>query len=790
MSNPRRFAALLAAAVALAPCATDAAADREERASIIAEAKGIAFSGYDRDAAGRRRWALDAASAKPADKPGKRWQLDTLKLRTFDKSGAVDLRMAAPSATFDSESHRASDPGAVTLEGARISLTGTNWTWAHAGNTEVFEIKGGVHVTLRPPADKENKEPSVLEARTLRLEHTPAGDTLTFTGEVRITRAGATLGADTLTTVLKTDRRAGGSFAAASADKSAVEQITASGSVNIRHGNALITGARAEVTPASGLYAVTGDAEFQDLGERRIRVRGETIRYDAPANRITVAPDDDGRVHAELPSLDSAHDATDETRARAASDSLFVVLSKSAATLVMKGSVTIDDPQNRLRCGRLEVETPHADHGATGAAPLAAVRGVRRVIAEDTVELIRDRRTLRCGRVEMTPPNHRAVLTGAPRGEDAATGATLEADRMTLDSAEKTLFAEAGTNRPVRVTMPASALDRKARSDAAPVALEAGLLLATRPTESAAVFKFEDRVTLEGDALSGGCDRLGIEITHAKPGAENHTPARIRRIEANGGVRLRQSAYAAEADHAEILPAPTLTELSVKEDNGLDGKSPFVVTLDVPPSDDPDAPRTKVTLPPMAIPRLESGVAPEITAAEAKAAPVTVEARRQQLVVGRERLRAFASETVRVTSADFSGTCDSLEALATAVKSPAAPGRRPEFEADAIVARGAVRMKLGERTAAADTLEILPRDRRIALTGHPSLTGWVTAPGTAKKTVSWETSAGADGKPTTRIRLRDEAEAGMPEQILRPKIVIPAEIAPDLGRSLRKTINR
>lgn len=773
---------LLLAALALAP-ATPAANDKSDSSSLITDAKGLTFSGYERAAAGRKRWTLTADTAKPADKAGKLWTIDKLTLRTFDGAGKAGITISAPAATFDQAARSAADAGPVSLTGDQIILSGKNWSWnALENHDNRVEIREAVRVTLAPkPGKGPKRSPVHIDADSLVAVTAAKGMTLTFAGHVRVRSGEVTLRADRLTTLV---RSAGGDSPAsplATDNAAAVESITADGAVTITRRGGVITGDHAVMTPATGLYAVTGHARFTDLSDRRVSVSGSAMSYDSKSHRVTVSPGDDDRVHADLPTLDNRRDgepADDDARTHASAKTLVILIAPDNNRLMLEGDVAIDDPQNTLRCGRLTVETPRRETEFVATA--APAQGVSRVLAEDAVVFTRDGRELHCDRAEILPPQHKAILTGSPRGDDPVHHAALEAAVMTLDTAARSLTAEASPARRVRVTL----ADRRPGATR-PYAVESDLLLATR-NDAGAVFEFEDKVTLDGPALSGSCDRLGIEVENQSGAA-----GRVRRIVASGTVRLTQAAYSAEAARAEILPGAILREISTKDDNGLDGKAPCFVTLE---SDLPAGVRTRVTLPAPSMPKLTAEGPLAVTDAQAPASgQLTLDADFQELVAGRDRIRTFSRGSVSVASPELNGRCAALEMRAIAAAGETAerdPKAKPKFEAEAIIARDGVDMRLGERRATADTLEILPMERRIALIGHPEVTGWPTPPGIGRKTIAWQPVAGPDGRAATRVRLADEPAAGMPEQIIRPRLTLPQEMSLDLGRSLRKSLDK
>lgn len=776
VSRFRPLLPLLLAAVAMLPSGAPRAFAEEEKNGFVGQIKGFTHVDADR-VTGRRKWSLrgDTAGPAPGDASGKRWQLAGLRLASFDKDGRSRLTVAAPAAIFDEPAKRASDSGRVSLEAEKLTLTGRDWVWTNTAAGDQIEIRAGVRVVLSADAAKPGapaQSDTVIEAKSLRARSDEGGIALAFEGDVVVTRGDARVRADTVTTRVRGAGRAG---LPGAADKDAVEAIHATGGVRLEHRSASISGNEATVLPATGEYTVSGDAVFRDLGENRIVVAGSTMRYAGATRHITVAPGADGRVNADLPAIDNPEP---EARAHASGESLTIELTPAGNTLRLAGAVRITDPLHTLACERLEVDTPRRE--TDSVISLKTRTQPTRILAEDTVELVRDGKTVRCGRAEFLPPKNKVVLTGAPRGEVPDQHATFEAGRVTLDTLARTLVAESSTGRPVRVAFALPHSTRGPAKDAPPCVVEAGYLLASPAGASGATFEFEDRVTLEGDDLSGGCDRLGLEVEGATGGARG----RLRRIVASGHVKLRQAAYSAEAGRAVILPGAILREANTREDNGLDGKTPAYVSLESAP--DTPGVRTRVVLPPMTLPNLAGdGVLAGPSPTAASASPVTVEAEFQDLVVGRERLRAYARGEARIASEQLEGKAESIELVALAAPGTK-PGATPRFAADQAVARGGVQVRLGERLATCDTLEIVPRESRITLAGRPHIDGWVDTPGVVRKTIGWTTAAGADGRPATAIRLKEERDPAAPLGGARPTVKIPLDGFPDLGRSLRK----
>lgn len=763
----------------------------------IGTATGVTFSGYSKDDEGRRQWTLSADTAAPLSAPGAGKNdraLERVRIVTFDKTGRPALTIAAPNARYRADAKTASDPGPVVADGEGVKLTGRDWRWVNGEDkTDTITIDSEVRVTVTPPGAAGAKAmPVVITANHLVARMTPAGGMhLAFEGEVRLTRDSAILTCGKLSTRV----RGSGAGFAAKPGRDDVERIDAEGGVRLINKGTAITGRTAEVFPAKDLYSVNGDAEFRVFSDNRIRVNGEAMHYDRRSERIKVDPvagAADGRVSAELPCLDekrknSKDPAQAALRARVSGRDMEILVGTQSNTLVLTGDVRLVDPDYIGSCERLTVEAPRTK-GPAGDFPSAGTRdeAVKSFVAEDSVVLTREGRTLRCGRAEILPKESLAILTLSPRAEDPAQGAAFEATRMTIDTSDplaQKLTGESAPGKPVKVTLPGfgktGASARPGEAPAGSTFVEAGLLVATKRADTG-VFEFEDAVKITGTGLDGSCDRLGVEIDTRPAAGKSDRDRHIRRVVAVGSVKLRQDAYAAEAGRAEIYPHAGLKELSVADDNGMDGREPFFVTL----SRGDSGPRPKVTLPTVALPAL-GGLAPkEIQNPDTPpAGAMTVESDFQEFVQGAERLRAFARGDVRLIAKGVDGRAASSELLATA-KAPK-PGAKPVFSADTLVARGGVTVKFGEYNAKAATMEIFPAANRLVLSGSPSIDGMVATPGVERKVLEWTPEKGPDGKSNIRLHMTNEARAGFPSQIIRPQIRLPSESTPDLGRALK-----
>lgn len=829
----RPLLCLAAALPAVSPAQASAAGDGAS--ANISSATGITFAGYEKDESGRRLWLLsaDRASPKPDPKLKNTWLLERIKIRTFDKKAREMAVIAAPAAEYSADEKSARDAGPVAVTGDMLTLSGRGWTWINSGsNKHDITLASEVRVVVSPQTSPGAKAIAaiVITARRLHAVMDTAGTRLEFSEDVRVTQDDTVVTCAKLSTFVK---GAAGNFAPTKSGEIPVDRIDAEGGVSLTRKGARITGRTATILPKDGTYSVNGDAEFSDIADNRVKISGESmvLKQTTPLGKnnrsgvVTVTPKTDatdGRVVAELPVFDPgrANDSRFDTqRSHASGRTLEIDITPKGYEVRITGDVHLIDPDYTGGCEKLTIETepPAVANEILGTKP--KLEALRRIIAEDTVVLSRDGRTVRCDRAEITTESKsasRIVLTGAPRAEDSRTGSVMNATRMILlrnrDEDTESLTAESSPSAPV-------ALDITPTGDLAGKGLPAGTTrvvaakaAASYRTQTGArrrdglkgigVFEFEGAVKLAGEGLSGGCDRLGIEV------GDYDTPVRrlqhrVHRIVAVGGVKLAQHGYTAEAGRAEIIPGAKLRELSVADDNGLDGPAPFHVTL----SRDESSPglRPKTGLAGIVIPTPGADRTASIRNEDNKEkSPTTIESDFQELIQGEERLRAFATGSVKIDSKDLRGTAASLELLelkqpvaGTAPSSPASAGK---FAMNTLVARGGVEMffrdaKTGkENRAAADTFEISPgplakevsKDNgMLILSGHPVLEGWPTVPGSERKILRWNTVKDPKGNPRTELKLKDDLSKGMPSQIIRPRLVVPIEGVPDLGRSLK-----
>lgn len=835
---PRLLRPLLCLAASLpAVSPVPAQAANDGASANISSATGITFAGYEKDASGRRLWLLsaDRASPKPDPKAKNTWLLERIKIRAFDKSAAEMAVIAAPAAEYASDEKSAHDSGPVAVTGKMLTLSGRGWTWINpASNRHDITITSEVRVVVTPqsaPGAKE-KPAIVITANRLHAVMDTTGTRLEFSDDVRATQAETTVTCAKLSTFVK---GAAGNFTPAKSGEIPVDRIDAEGGVSLtRKGTARITGRTATIIPNDGTYSVTGDAEFSDLTDNRVKVSGDSmvLRQTTPLGKnnrsgvVTVTPKadaKDGRVVAELPVFDPgrANDPRNAAqRSHASGKTLEIDITPKGYEVRIDGDVHLTDPDYTGGCEKLTIETSPAGPGNEILGTKSKLEALRRIIAEDSVVLSRDGRTVSCERAEITTESKsasRIALTGAPRAEDARTGSVMNATRMTIirnrDEDTDSLVAESGPSSPV--TLEVTPLRNSAVKGLPPgtTRVEAAKAVASHRTPAPSlrrgglkdigVFEFEGAVKLAGEGLSGSCERLGIEVGDYDTDIRR-LQHRVHRIVAVGGVKLEQTGYTAEAGRAEIIPGAKLHELSVRDDNGLDGPAPFHVTLSTDESSPGLRPKTGVagiTIPTPGADRTAS-IRDED---KMEKSFTTVESDFQELIQGEERLRAFATGSVKIAGKDLRGTAASLELLG--LKNPVAqkpPGKTPDgddkFAMNTLVARGGVEMffldaKNGkENRAAADTFEISPgplakevskENGMLILSGHPVLDGWPTVPGSERKILRWNTVAGPDGKPRTELKLKDELSKGMPSQIIRPRLVVPIEGVPDLGRSLK-----
>ena len=371
----------------------------------------------------RRHRDAEAGSAK------NEWALERVRIRTFDRTGRTVAALAAPTAQYEGETRTAHDVGPVSMDGDNLRLTGRDWKWVNgSGDTNTVTVDSDVRVVItREETSGVRAVPIVITAQKLLAEMRPSGTRLTFDGDVRVTQGDTVTTCDNLVTRVR-----GSGNGLGKSPRESVEQIDASGHVKLANRGAVITGKTATVVPAKALYSVFGDAEFTDLADRRIRVAGDAMHYDAVARRITVDPpagSTDGRVTAEMPPIDTVRakdPAQSDLRARASGRKMEILIAPETKTMLFTGDVRIADPDYTGSCDRLTVVTASRETEFVATRPRH--RGaLRHVVAEGAVSLTRDGRTIRCDHADILPEENLVTLTRLAVAEDPAQGVTLEA---------------------------------------------------------------------------------------------------------------------------------------------------------------------------------------------------------------------------------------------------------------------------------------------------------------------------------------------------------------------------
>lgn len=606
-------AVLLAAACSSAPLFGD-----DSHRVKIETVRELKLSGYNQDAEGALQWKLEADSAEAdsggsADIRGALWNLSSLRLSTFDKSGKAFAEMTSPSGRFSPEKKEADSAAEVTLKGAGFLVRGKGWSWSGNGRENLIRVHDDVFVIIEQPDRK-----LTTCARRMTVRGETDRTTLVFSGNVRVFYGDIAMTCDALEIVVA-GSGSGATRLSESERKSSVEEklerVAGHGKVEIERGKTRLGGDSAEFLPRENLFRVRGNARLDEDGGQ-IVVRGDEAVGKIEEKFIEVLasrpdasrPSASASVSVEMPSIlargkNGAGSGGAPARTFVSGERMTVETSEEKNVVSLFGGVRVSDEAIRLESETLVVETDPS----SGNAPLLDVASadsssekpaVRSALAEGGVRVLYEGRELTCARAEVLPPKNLITLTGAPKVVSPEEKSSLSGDRVEvlLDRDVIEVFSsdeDAPERRRVEATLPAfdelSASDRasarKTAADAPAGTLISGDHLTLTRGSDLSTFDIFGNVDLRSAEVSGSCGRL---LAYADPktapaargNAKKSPVSQIKKIIASENVKLEQNGCRLEGGRASITPAVTLQEW-VKEDRGdADGNSPFFVSVE------------------------------------------------------------------------------------------------------------------------------------------------------------------------------------------------------------------
>ena len=624
-------AALFAAAGLSAPLFGD-----DSHKVRIETIRDLKLSGYNQDDEGALQWKLEADSAeadagrKSSDIRESLWNLSSLRLSTFDKTGKVFAEMTSPNGRFSPEKREADSAAAVSLKGAGFLVRGNGWSWSGSGHENLIRVLSDVFVIIEQPDRK-----LTTCSRRLAVRGEAARTTLVFSGDVRVFYGDIAMTCDALEIVVA----GGGSGATRLSEaerKSSVEEkmerVTGHGNVEIVRGKTRLGGDSAEFLPRENLFRVRGNARLEEDGGQ-IVVRGDEAegKLDEKFVEVLATRPDASRplapaaVSVELPSLlarggNAPRNAVGAAPARTlvSGKRMTVLTGEDGNVVSLFGDVRVTDSAIRLESEKLVVETdPNADSSPLLDVSAASEKSgekpaVRRAVAEGAVHVFYEGRELTCARAEVLPPENLITLTGEPKVVSLEEKSALSGDRVEVLLARDVIevFSASGdspSRRRVEATLPefselSAAPATSTRSSGTPSAgtkISGDHLTLTRGSDLS-TFDIFGNVNLRSAEVSGSCGRLLVfadpksEPAAARGNTKRTPTSQIKKIIASDNVKLEQNGCRLEGGRATITPAVTLKEWVREDVSDADGDSPFFVVVE---SDRDTGARPRITFP-------------------------------------------------------------------------------------------------------------------------------------------------------------------------------------------------
>lgn len=365
---------------------------------------------------------------------------------------------------------------------------------------------------------------------------------------------------------------------------------------------------------------------------------------------------------------------------------------------------------------------------------------VRQIIAMENVRIVQGGRTVRAGEAQFLTREGRVTLTGSP--EIQVAGAYLRGAVVRSQAGELVVEGSPVAGRAQTILTKTGGLGLQGMSALS----EQTIVLANRITmqelESGNRFLFEDQVEVMSGAVQLQAARMTIEAEAADADTAAKSEAAeagdlnvgvVRRLHAEGGVRIEQAGQVATGEQVVFYPSQQRAELTgqPRVTNGeaivTGHKMELKPQLAIVTGDGDE--KVKVELPVMPdlgyqafTPSLSPEVAEEETEAPAaKAAAVESEltvVQSQQLRMLEEPDRTLFRFTgaVEISATNLQATCERLDVIASERSvATAAADSAARLEVDRIEAHDSVVIQQTGRTATASRAFILPQEGKVVL---------------------------------------------------------------------------
>ena len=626
------FAVVFAAVCSVAPLFGD-----DSHRVKIETIRDLKLSGYSQDAEGKIEWKLEADSAeadaerKAEDIRAANWQLDSLRLFTFDGNGKVFAKMKSPSGRFCPEKREADSSDVVELSGSEFHVRGKGWSWNGNGHENVIRIHNDVFVFIDQPERK-----LTARSRRLTVRCETERTTLVFSGDVDVSYGDIAMTGGALEIVLAGNGSGVAHLGESGREhsvKDRIESISGHGNVKIERDRTVISGTSAEFLPQENLFRVRGnarlDALLDDSGGTLV-VKGDRAegKLDEKFVEVFAAHPDASKpltsavVTAEMPSLLERKNGAPSSaggRTFVSGKRMTVQTGDNGNVVSLFGDVQVADSAIRIHSDTLVIETDPS----SGASPLPDISenseekpSVRRAVADGSVRVLYDGRILTCARADVRPPKKIITLTGDPKVVSPEEKSSLSGDRVEvlLDRDIVEVFSADGNapdRRRVEATLPefadlsSSAHASASKAKSVPATKSAGTkivgdhLTLTRGNDLS-TFDIFGNVGLKSADAVGSCGRLLVfaDSKNSAPAARGNTKktptSQIKKIIASENVKLEQNGCRLNGGRATITPAVTLKEWVKDSVPGADGNSPFHVRVE---PDDATGARPRITFP-------------------------------------------------------------------------------------------------------------------------------------------------------------------------------------------------
>ena len=645
---------------------------------------------------GAKIWEVFGKKAKFLG--GEKIDVADMKLDLFDKSTkALRAVVTSSAARVDASTKIITSPERLFIKGEEFSLSGKEWRWN--GDKSTVEIFSDVKVDFEPSQKRAKKADGAAALK----KTTVAGDAARFeNGSERnlfFIDGSASVRGENLSVDCREIKVVSENGSGADSSES-VSEIDARGDVVMLRDRRIARAERVVIRPRADEAEMSGSPEIVDLPSKA-KLTGHKIFLLKQTKSISSESSADGKTRAGAVFFHSEKSGA-QRKIEIASDSILMSALKGENRFLFEGNVKVKGGDFSASCGKISVSAKNAENEKPEINIIECRGGVRLENADGSA---------RSYAMDIFPAESKTQLRGGVV-LNSKDGTRVYAETLTLFEGENRGFAEAGKGGFVVLQIPESA-SAQFKTAAAITRPDAKSAKSKKPEkdmtvvrsrrldfarkDNSARFDFEKDVTILSESVSALCGKMSVYSQ-----SRGDKTSKISKIEAFDDVRVNQSEYTANAEHAVIYP-----KIESAQKNGKEAAHRFVELLTRP---EQPAKRPKIILPPLRNLGFES---PAAAPSAPRPKMTTIVSDRQWLASYGRTEKYFFEGRVEISATDTKGTCGKIEVSITP------PDRVKRREISDIIFIDSVNLLQSDREITCGRAHIYARDEVAVLTRNP-----------------------------------------------------------------------